>query len=1453
MRRHAPRPRRNPRPSLAFDRLEPRLALAGNLLISGSIPHWDGPNFSEPRVIREFGPDGTRLGETSTFFNSDLAVDADGILLRDSFAAQLPGNRSFYSYSAQPLPPENRYRPYGVNPAIAVSGHYAFLTRLVGPYNDLPGIIRLDTRTGELTPFAYSNEATDITAGLDGFIYAKNWYGVEKYDPVTLESLARVQNSDFAISSQVTVDQSGNIYTFSGNRQYSLDAISKFSPTGELIARISLLNRGFNANSPTDLELDPSGELWASFDSGAIALVWGDLSDLVGWFDSGLKTPYLAMAGAWDHPTATDSTFSVADVPSVIEGDSGSKMMEFQVTRTGDLSRWAAVDYTSTRTSNRTSTFPPRTYDDGPLGLVFAPGQSSTKILVNVWGDTWVDGDQPIRIRLSNPFRGQIGRGEATGIVIDDDIPPDTTQLPTLAISNPTVDEGGDASFVFTISRPFDVWVEFNITTVDGTAGASDYSSPPPGSHVSFAPGETSKTLRIRAVADDLVEPDETFSLIAAGMSGIAFSYLNNGTALATIHDVPGPPPAVSVSGDVVPEGDGESVAANARITLERPSGRVLTADYKIEAYDGAGRIDPSVPATVGRVTFQPGEAEQAVAFRTSGDRAYNGSDKVYRLTITRADSAILQGTADLRFRDDDPPPVTPLVLDTTSAIEGDDSIKRVSLRILPSPWLSRLAPVRYALVSGSARADSDFIGVRDGSVLQRPDIGVVIYIDIFGDRVHEADETLTIQLIPDPSDLALYQSNPDAWRATFTIIDDDPEVMPRTLAPVARGEAVDSDLDGVYDSVRAGSGELRIARDASGHTAALLEFDVSGVLLSETPDARFKFWIPQFDADTGEVTITGRPGDGRLGLDDALSPGTVLGRFTPDSLGSRTITLDRDTVAALARASRYLSLRLDLGEGHGRARIALDGRGFNTGNNADPFMDYSVGLVFDRTSQVANDDAYGTLDQRPVLLPMMGNDVLYIDGFNLIHVENGPKSGDLNWTAEGITYTARPGFFGTDSFTYTIDNSAHQEFSEPATVTIHVAHVNRPPVVENPTFVLLHAIRYEDSLRSYVRDEDGPAGPAFRLVTPPSHGKVTIQPDGRFVYEAIRNYYGVDTFQFQADDSLASSAIGTAYMMVTSNLEPLFPRPDTFSIDEDHTLAPAASVLDNDTLWVTDGVRSVEIVDGPKHGSLTLGQDGRFVYKSARDYSGSDTFSYQIRLPVSLGGAILQGPATVTIQVRPVNDAPVAVGEAFSLNEDTRLVITAPGLLRNDADVDSKSLRPVLIDQPLHGKVVVDPSGSFIYVPVKDYSGPDRFTYRVSDGSLASNLATVTLTVRPVDDAPVAAPDAFVVGPNRTLNVAGRGVLANDRDAEGAPLVAALVTPPPSAAGRLVFRKDGTFTFAPKASARGTFTFTYRVSDGKNPSAPTTVSLTIGAPTIKRARVKSSGRHGRGTAMARV
>ena len=220
-------------------------------------------------------------------------------------------------------------------------------------------------------------------------------------------------------------------------------------------------------------------------------------------------------------------------------------------------------------------------------------------------------------------------------------------------------------------------------------------------------------------------------------------------------------------------------------------------------------------------------------------------------------------------------------------------------------------------------------------------------------------------------------------------------------------------------------------------------------------------------------------------------------------------------------------------------------------------------------------------------------------------------------------------------------------------------------------------------------------------------------------------------------------------------------------------------------------------------HGTLRLPPMAASRMSRIPDFFGTDTFTYHAN-----DGSADSGTATVTITVNAVNDAPIGVPDGYSTNEDTTLNVnqTADGLVNNDSDPEGSTLTAVSLVQPAHGTVnQFDPDGTFRYVPNANFNGTDTFTYRASDGTAQSAPVTVTVTVDPVNDTPVATADSYGTNEDTALVVSAPGVLGNDTDVDGQTLTAAAVVQPGHGALSLSLERRASRTRPPRTTAAPT------------------------------------------------
>lgn len=230
-------------------------------------------------------------------------------------------------------------------------------------------------------------------------------------------------------------------------------------------------------------------------------------------------------------------------------------------------------------------------------------------------------------------------------------------------------------------------------------------------------------------------------------------------------------------------------------------------------------------------------------------------------------------------------------------------------------------------------------------------------------------------------------------------------------------------------------------------------------------------------------------------------------------------------------------------------------------------------------------------------------------------------------------------------------------------------------------------------------------------------------------------------------------------------------------------------------------------IVTNPAHGTLS-GTAPNVTYIPALHYSGADSFTFKVN-----DGAIDSSPATVSITVTAVNDAPMVTAQSVTAAQSAAKAITLSG-----ADVEGSALTFAIVTPPAHGTLSGTPP-NVTYTSTAGYSGFDGFTYKANDGALDSTPAPVSITVS-ANNAPVATPQSVTA----TQNIAKAITLAGT-DVEGSTLTYTIVTTP--AQGTL----SGTLpnvTYTPTTNYTGPDCFTFKVNDGMADSAPAAVTITV-------------------------
>jgi VCBS repeat-containing protein len=276
-------------------------------------------------------------------------------------------------------------------------------------------------------------------------------------------------------------------------------------------------------------------------------------------------------------------------------------------------------------------------------------------------------------------------------------------------------------------------------------------------------------------------------------------------------------------------------------------------------------------------------------------------------------------------------------------------------------------------------------------------------------------------------------------------------------------------------------------------------------------------------------------------------------------------------------------------------------------------------------------------------------------------------------------------------------------------------------------------------------------------------------------------------------------------------------------------------------TVNVTVNKADPSVTAWPTASSITNGQSladstlsggtasvpGEFVFTTPTTIPGVGTSSQSVTFTPTDTANYNTVVGTVDVTVVSGNGAPVANDYTASVNEDATLDQAAPGGLSVVTDPDNDPLTAILVSSPTNGTLVLNSNGSFVYTPNANFNGTDTFTFKASDGTNESNVATATITVNAVADAPVAQPDTYATPQDTLLSVAVSGVLTNDSDADGDSITASVVDLP--AHGTLTLNSNGSFEYQPTAGYNGYDVFTYVATDGDLQSETTTVTIAVG------------------------
>ncbi len=363
----------------------------------------------------------------------------------------------------------------------------------------------------------------------------------------------------------------------------------------------------------------------------------------------------------------------------------------------------------------------------------------------------------------------------------------------------------------------------------------------------------------------------------------------------------------------------------------------------------------------------------------------------------------------------------------------------------------------------------------------------------------------------------------------------------------------------------------------------------------------------------------------------------------------------------------------------------------------------------------------------------------------------------------------------------------------------IAVNQPNRPPVPDRTPVVTQEDRAVDFSLAAVDPDEDPLT---FRILVQPAHGLLTGDPP-HLRYAPIADYFGSDRFMYEVTDGRLGSGETEQVIKISALNDAPLADTQTLSTAEDLALPIRLSGSD-----VEGEALSFEVLDSPVAGSLT-GVPPFLTYTPSANFFGSESFRFRVS-----DGALNSLEASVVVLVGEINDPPVALAQRRSLAEDSPLPVTLKGW-----DVEGSSLAFTVVNPPTHGAITGTPP-HLTYVPALNHQGEDLFTFRVDDGVLESEAATVTFEITPVNDGPLARNGSVETGEDTAVEVVLGGI-----DVDGDPLNYEIVGLP---AHGILSGAPPNLVFTPSANFAGGDELTFRVADGAASSEPASVSITV-------------------------
>jgi len=323
------------------------------------------------------------------------------------------------------------------------------------------------------------------------------------------------------------------------------------------------------------------------------------------------------------------------------------------------------------------------------------------------------------------------------------------------------------------------------------------------------------------------------------------------------------------------------------------------------------------------------------------------------------------------------------------------------------------------------------------------------------------------------------------------------------------------------------------------------------------------------------------------------------------------------------------------------------------------------------------------------------------------------------------ITYTPVAGYYGADSFAYTVTDGHNGAAGARVSVTVRSA-TNHSPVAVNDSFAVgdraTSSVDGTNALRPLVNDYDADGDVlTITATTAPSHGTISVVGSGQVNYQPSVGYDGSDSFTYTVGDGRGGSSTATVSLS-TANSPPVAGQ-DSLGTSSGRAVTADPRLNDNDP---NGDAISVTAITQPANGTATLNADQTVTYTPNTSFVGGDSFTYTL---TDARGATATG---LIVAVVAPNQSPVAVNDNITAVASTPVTFDPRS---NDSDPENRPLTVVSLTAPTHGTATIASGGAAVtYTMTGGYSGVDNFTYTISDDQGVQATATVTVNSFNID-----------------------------------------------------------------------------------------------------------------------